>query len=504
VDGNYRLQVEGVSKEFPGVKALDRVDFEAAPGEIHALVGENGAGKSTLTKILAGVLRPDEGRIVYEGREVRLSSPERAFELGVRVVYQDLNVFPHLSVAENLFLAHETTSRGRTLNKKAMQMDSQRVLDELELPVTPGQLVKDLAVGTRQMIAIGRTMLFPGSVIILDEPTASLSGKEVDTLFATLRRLKSAGNTIVYISHRLEEILSIADCVTVLRDGTRVGTTPKSEADVMSIVAMMAGREINEMYPKQSAEIGDEVLSVKSVTRAGAVHDASISVRAGEVVGLYGLVGAGRTELARIIFGLDRMDHGDIAVFGQSIRRHDPVSSVDTGVGFLTEDRKREGLCDVLSIRQNLTRAALSKLFRKGLISKSQEDAVAHKYVDDLTISTPSVERPVVFLSGGNQQKVVLGQWLCAGCRLLILDEPTKGIDVATKVEIYEEIGRLAGSGVGILLVSSDLPEVLGISDRLYIMCRGRIVKELLPEDTRAEEIVSYALGVGEEADDEN
>lgn len=497
------LELRGITKDFPGVRALDNVDFEVAPGEIHALVGENGAGKSTLAKILAGVLYPDEGRIIYEGQEVQLSTPERAFQFGVRLVYQDLNVFPHLTVAENLFLAHERTWWSRVLDKKTMHAESQRLLDELELSVNPSQLVSGLTVGARQMIAIGRALLFPGSLVILDEPTASLSGKEVDTLFASLRKLKSLGNTIIYISHRLEEILSIADRVTVLRDGTRVGTILADEADVMKIVAMMAGREISEMYPKKAAAIGDEVLSVKNVTKAGVVHDASLSIRAGEVVGLYGLIGAGRTELARLIFGLDRMDRGEIAVFGESIRRHDPASSVDTGVGFLTEDRKGEGLCDVLSVRQNLTRAALKKLFGKGFIDISHETAVARKYVDDLRIATPSVERSVVFLSGGNQQKVVLGQWLCAGCRLLILDEPTKGIDVATKVEIYEEIGRLAGSGVGILLISSDLPEALGISDRLYIMCRGKIVKEVLPDDTTAEDIVAYALGVGEEVNDE-
>jgi ABC-type sugar transport system ATPase subunit len=275
VDGNYRLQVEGVSKEFPGVKALDRVDFEAAPGEIHALVGENGAGKSTLAKILAGVLCPDEGRIIYEDQEVQLGTPESAFRLGVRAVYQDLNVFPYLSVAENLFLAHERALWGRVLDKRTMRAESQRLLDELELSVNPSQLVSDLTVGARQMIAIGRALLFPGSLIILDEPTASLSGKEVDTLFAALRKLKSSGNTVIYISHRLEEILSIADRVTVLRDGTRVGTILADGADVMKIVAMMAGREISEMYPKKAAVIGDEVLSVKNVTKTGVVHDAS-------------------------------------------------------------------------------------------------------------------------------------------------------------------------------------------------------------------------------------
>jgi ribose transport system ATP-binding protein len=498
--GDVRLlEARAISKSWPGVRALDQVSITIRAGEIHALVGENGAGKSTLIKILAGIVQPDEGSLFLDGVHRQLSNPVAAQKAGIGIVFQELNLVPTLDIATNIYLSHEFVRGGVFLNKRHARLETARVLKMLGITLSAKTLVQTLSIAQIQMIAIARALSFHPRVLLLDEPTSSLSEGEIEKLYQTLRVLRAQGVGILYVSHRLEEISQIADCVTVLRDGKLVDTKPIGETTIDSIITMMVGRAIVTMYPKESAPRGEETLRVLNMSRGNVVDSISLTVRSGEVVGLFGLVGAGRTELARLIFGLDPPDSGEIHLYGKRITRPSPSGSIERGLGYLSENRQGEGLCPPLTVRQNIVRASLHRMFPSGVKNLRKERLTAQKQVAELDIATPSLDRAVQFLSGGTQQKVVFAHWMCAGSRMLILDEPTRGIDVGTKVEIYKMMNRLAKAGASILLISSDLPELQNMSDRVYVMYQGKITEMLEGAEMNAERIIAAAIGVGRE-----
>lgn len=492
------IKMQDIVKYFPGVCALNNVDFDLYKGEIHALIGENGAGKSTLVKILSGVTRLDHGVIYLNGAAVYITTPKKAQELGISIVFQESNLSPYLTVAQNVFVSHESLRHGFIVDVKAEMHKVKELLEFLSINIDPNELVANLSLGEQQLVAFVRALSFNPHVIILDEPTSSLTAQETEIIFAALKKLKKEGVGIIYISHRLEEIFQISDRVTVLRDGKKIDTVDIKDAELNSIIRMMVGRNISEMYPKEEVEIGEEVLRLEEVTCRGVCKNINLHIHKGEVVGLFGLVGAGRTEMMRLVFGLDSMEYGFLYLYGKKITHLSPSKLVREGFGFLPEDRKSEGLCLALSIKENIERASLDKLFPSGFISVKKEKKVAHKYIQELNIATPSPDRLVAYLSGGNQQKVVLGQWLCAESSILILDEPTRGIDVGAKVEIYRTINQLAKNGAAILIISSELPEVMNISDRVYVMCRGEITGEFKRGEMTAEEVAKYAFGTKE------
>ncbi len=500
-ESNQIVEMRGIVKTFPGVLALDKVDFDLHKGEIHVLVGENGAGKSTLVKILSGVLPLDHGNIQLDGTPVRVTSPTRAQKLGISIVFQESNLSPFLTVTQNIFIRHEPERIGFIVDVKEEEKKAKDLLESLSIDVNPRALVNDLSLGKQQLVAFARALSFNPRVIILDEPTSSLTAQDTDLMFSALKKLKAEGVGIIYISHRLEELFQIGDRITVLRDGRKIDTLDIKKTKLNAIIQMMVGRDISEMYPKESTKIGEEALRLSHVTRKGVCKDVSLSVRKGEVVGLFGLVGAGRTETMRLAFGLDPMDSGSIQLFDEDVTHQLPGKLVDLGMGFSPEDRKKEGLCLALSVKENIERASLDRMFPSGFVSGKKEKEVAQKYVDDLKITTPSIERLALYLSGGTQQKVVLAQWLCAGSSVLIMDEPTRGIDVGTKVEIYRMINELAQKGTAILVISSELPEIMGISDRIYVMCRGEITGELKHGEVTAEKVASCAFGTQEAVD---
>ena len=499
-ESNLIVEMRGIVKTFPGVLALDNVDFDLRKGEIHVLVGENGAGKSTLVKILSGVLSLDHGTIQLEGTPVRVTNPTRAQKLGISIVFQESNLSPFLTVAQNIFIRHEPKQLGAIVDVKAEEKKARELLKSLSIDVDPRSLVNDLSLGKQQLVAFARALSFHPRVIILDEPTSSLTAQDTELMFSALKKLKTEGVGIIYISHRLEELFQIGDRITVLRDGRKIDTLEIKETKLNAIIQMMVGRNISEMYPKESTRIGEEALQLSHVTRRGVCKDVSLSVRKGEVVGLFGLVGAGRTETIRLAFGLDPLDSGQVRLFGKDVTRQQPGKLVGSGMGFSPEDRKKEGLCLALSVKENIERASLDRMFPSGFVSAKTEKEVAQKYVDELKIATPSIERLALYLSGGTQQKVVLAQWLCAGSSVLIMDEPTRGIDVGTKVEIYRMINKLAQKGAAILVISSELPEIMGISDRIYVMCRGEITGELKHGQVTAEKVAACAFGTQEAA----
>jgi len=496
MNDQFLLKMENIKKNYGHVEALKGVDLGLKKGEILALVGENGAGKSTLGKIIAGVISKDKGAIYVDNREIKKNSPYIAHKLGVSIVFQELGIIPSLTIAQYLFLANEPLRVHMMVKKKEVLSRSKNLLNDLEIGIDPNTKLSDLSIGQQQMIAVVRAIAFDPKIIILDEPTSSLTTFEVEKLFRILKKLKSLGVGVIYISHRLEEVFEIADKVTVLRDGKLINTVEPSKVKIDDIIFMMVGRDISEMYPKELNKIGEEVLTLSSVSRKGICKNIDLVVREGEIVGLYGLIGAGRTELARIIFGLDNYDTGEIKFFGKGVKKkNSPFNHVAMGIGLLPEDKKEQGLCMVLPVKQNITRASLKRLFPRWFISPVKENNVAKKYISELNIATDSPDKQVIFLSGGNQQKVVLAHWMCANSKLLILDEPTKGIDVGAKVEVYRIMNRLAKEGVGVLLISSDLPEIVGMSDRIYVMYRGEITNTFPRGRNNPGEILSYAIG---------
>jgi len=488
------LLMDGITKDFPGVRALDGVTFEVAAGEVHALVGENGAGKSTLMKILSGALPRDSGQVLLDGQPVEITSPHRAQELGISMIYQDFNLVPYLSAAENIFLGREPRKRGFIVDWRALRSQSQAVLERLDVSLDVDAPVRTLSVAQRQMVEIARAISTQAKILVMDEPSSTLTDHELRRLFELVRSLKQAGVAVIYISHRLEEVFEIADRITVLRDGKAIGTRGLADVDRDEVIRMMVGREITEKIPKQAAPIGEEVLRVEGLCGSG-VRDIGFSLRAGEVVGLTGLVGAGRTEVARLIFGADAADSGAIYVSGKRVAIRSPRDAIRLGIGFVTEDRQGQGLVMGMNVRENVSLANLELLAVYGFVRSQAERNSANQAIGSLRIRTPSAEQAVRNLSGGNQQKVVLAKWVLTESKLLIFDEPTRGIDVGAKVEIYQLMNELAARGAGILMISSELPEVLGMSDRILVMHAGRIVAEFARGEATQERIMFHATG---------
>ncbi|MFI9503765.1 sugar ABC transporter ATP-binding protein [Nocardia sp. NPDC052566] len=486
------LRIEGIRKVFPGVVALDGVDFDLRRGEVHVLLGENGAGKSTLIKTLSGAHRPDDGRILFDGTEVRIDGAQDAERLGIATIYQEFNLVPDLTVAENIFLGRQPRRFGM-IDRKRMEADAAALLEQVGVAVSPRAQVRELGIARLQMVEIAKALSLRARVLIMDEPTAVLTSEEVETLFAIVRRLRADGVGIVFITHHLEEIAALGDRVTVIRDGRSVGQVPASTTQD-ELVRLMVGRSIDQQYPRERTDAGPPLLAVDKLTRAGVFHEVSFRVRAGEVVGVAGLVGAGRTEVARAIFGADPYDQGTVQVSGRELRRHDVVAAVGAGMGLVPEDRKGQGLVLDASVEANLGLATLRSATRAGLVDGAAQHRAAARMAAQLGVRMAGLGQQVRTLSGGNQQKVVIGKWLLADTKVLILDEPTRGIDVGAKVEIYQLINALTAAGAAVLMISSDLPEVLGMSDRVLVMAHGRIVGELSSDQATQDAVMALAV----------
>jgi ribose transport system ATP-binding protein len=504
-DSDLLLEASGISKSFPGVQALDDVALTVRRGRLHALLGENGAGKSTLMNILAGVFPPDRGQIALAGRPVRFRNPREAQAAGISIIFQELNLIPELSVAENIFLGREPTSRLGLIDYRTMHRQSRALLDELELDVSPQTPVSRLRVGAQQVVEIAKALSFQSRVIIMDEPTSAITDQEIGVLFRIIRQLKERGVGIIYITHKLDELSHVADDVTVLRDGKLIGTAQFAQLTHDDMVRMMVGRELSDLFPKSSTEFGDEVLRVRRMSlqhpeRKGdlVVGDVSFSVRRGEVVGLFGLMGAGRTELLQTIFGLHaRTSTGTVFVEGRPVRIRSPRDAIAAGLALAPEDRKSDALLLEMSVAENITLATLSSATRFGLLRPARERQIAEHYVGRLAVRTPSLRQLVRNLSGGNQQKVVLSKWLATDPKVLLLDEPTRGIDVNAKQEIYTLVDELARRGLGVMIVSSELPEILAVADRILVLCEGRITREFQRGEATEESALRAALPAG-------
>ena len=492
------LEVRGLEKSFPGVRALSGVSFSVAAGEIHALLGENGAGKSTLIKIVSGVFPQNAGEILIGGVEQNFRSPEDARRAGVATIYQELLLFPELTVAENIFMGHAPRAFAGRLDWREMREHAERLLESLEIhDLAADRVVGALSVGNRQRVEILRALSYDARLLIMDEPTAALTEPDVVRLFKIVRLLKARGVGIIYISHRLDEIFTLADRVTVLRDGAYVGTRDVARTDTGELVQMMVGRAIENLFPKVEAPIGAPVLEVADLVRLPTTRGVSLSVRSGEIVGLAGLVGSGRSELAQTIFGVTPAESGAIRIAGETVVIRSPGHARDLGIAYVPEDRGTQGLVRPMSVLHNFSLAALGWLSRFGFIDRAAERRLAETWVTQLGVKTSSLEQISGRLSGGNQQKIVLGKWLANNPRLLILDEPTRGIDVGAKAEIHRIMGDLARQGVAILLISSELPEVLGMSDRVLVMREGRFVAEFGRADATPEGVGAAMMGSG-------
>jgi ribose transport system ATP-binding protein len=495
------LRMEEISKAFPGVQALDSVDFEVAAGEVVALVGENGAGKSTLMKILCGAYRKDSGRIFLNGQEVEIESPHHAQELSISIIYQEFNLTPNQSAAANIFISREPRQRGigRFLNfvdRRRMEREAQGHLEMVGARVSATSLIRDLSVAEQQMVEVAKALAVNASIIIMDEPTSALGEEEVETLFSIIETLKEQGIAIIFITHRLEEVMSIADRVVVLRDGRRVGSMPIGETSPEEIIRMMVGRELlTEIFHKEQAEIGDPLLEVRGLTGRTFVKDVTFTLRRGEILGFAGLVGAGRTETARLLFGADPVESGEILIEGKPVRIHSPVHAVQAGLSLVPEDRGLQGLVLMLPVQENVVLPTLDRHSRAGWVNRRGTRDTAQEYVDKLNIRTPHLLQKAVYLSGGNQQKVVLAKWLASNPKVLIMDEPTRGIDVGAKAEVHALMSQLAQAGMGIIMISSELPEILGMSDRILVMSEGRVTAILDREEADQEKIMTYASG---------
>lgn len=491
------LKMRNISKAFTGVQALSHVDFALRKGEVHALMGENGAGKSTLMKVLIGVHEADEGSIIYKGQEITFDSVLEAQKNGISMIFQELNLIPHLSVAENIFFAREPMNHG-IINKRKMEHDARDLLKIFDIDVEPTDIVNTLSVAKQQMVEIAKALSFDVEVLIMDEPTSALTEKEIEKLFALVNKLKSQGVCIVYISHRMNELKRICDHITIFRDGTYVSDHKFSDITMDEIIAKMVGRSLDNHFPPKTAIVQDEVImSIMNAERDGVFKPLNFDLLKGEILGVTGLVGAKRTELARSIFGADPLDSGEIIIHGERISIKSPADSIKAGIAYLSEDRKLNGVAVKMSIKENITMASMDKVSnRAGIISAEKEKRASNTFVDKMEIKTPTIEQLVSNLSGGNQQKVVIGKWLFRDAKVMIFDEPTRGIDVGAKYAIYQLLDELANQGVGVIMISSELPEILGMSDRVLIMKEGEMTGLLQTRSTNQEEIMHYATGV--------
>ncbi|QGU95628.1 ATP-binding cassette domain-containing protein [Clostridium bovifaecis] len=498
IDKKPMLEMEGITKSFPGVKALDGVNIKAYSGEVLALLGENGAGKSTLMKILSGVYKKDSGKILIEGEEVEPNNIKEAEKLGVSIIHQELSVLPNLSVGENIFLGNEKFNKfSRRINKSILRERSKAFLEQIGSKVDPDTLVRDVSVGEMQMIEIAKALTKNSKIIIMDEPTTALTEVETKKLFEVIGKLKKKGIAIIYISHRMEEIFTICDRVTVLRDGQYVGDAKTSEVTNDDLIAMMVGRKLEEQFPYRKAKIGDIILRTENLQYKNKVNSVSFEVKAGEILGVAGLMGSGRTELAKVIFGEYRKEAGEIYVAGEKVKISSPQDGIKNGICYLSEDRKKEGLVLGMSVGENMTLSNLVS-YENNLkkIDKKKEREDIEEYIKKLSVKTPYPEQLMKNLSGGNQQKAILAKWIMLSPKVLIIDEPTKGIDVGAKKEIYEVLNELKASGKAIIMISSDLPEVMGVSDRIMVMHEGKVSGILSHEEANQERIMKYAVGV--------
>lgn len=484
-----------IRKTFPGVVALDRMHFDLREGEVHVLLGENGAGKSTLMKIISGAYRKESGQIFLHGEEVEIKGPRHAQELGIGIIYQELNLVPHLTAGENIFLGREPCKIPGVIDQNTVFASAQQILNNLGVSIDARSVVKNLGVAEQQMVEVAKALSLDANILIMDEPTSSLTEQEIEELFKAIRRLQEKGVSVIYISHRMEEVFEIGDRVTVFRDGLYIGTKQIGDVDRGELIRMMVGRSLKDQYPKRKTNPGQEILRVEGLTRDGVLKDISFSLKRGEVLGISGLMGSGRTELARAIFGVDAFQAGKIEVHGKEERFKSPRQAIGRGLGFLTEDRKSQGLVLVLSVKDNICLPSLDRFSRFGVVNEALENEVADKYRRDLRIKTPTLSQQVVHLSGGNQQKVVLSKLLCTESDILIFDEPTRGIDVGSKVEIYELMNELTARGAGIIMISSELPEILGMSDRILVMSEGKLAGEFTAEEATQEAILHCAIG---------
>lgn len=493
--------MRNISKAFPGVQALDNVDFEVAAGEVVALVGENGAGKSTLMKILCGAYRKDAGNIFLDGREIEIESPHHAQQQSISIIYQEFNLTPNQSAAANIFISREPRERGigrlfNFVDRRRMEQEAHRYLERVGARIPASALIRDLSVAEQQMVEVAKALAVNARVIIMDEPTSALGEEEVEILFGIIETLKEQGIAIIFITHRLEEVLRIADRVVVLRDGRRVGGMPISEATPEKIVRLMVGRElVADIFHKNKVELGAPLLEVRGLTGKGLIGDVNFTLRRGEILGFAGLVGSGRTEVAHLLFGVARKEAGEILIEGKPARINSPVIAVEAGIGLVPEDRSLQGLVLRLPIQENIALPTLDAHATIGWVSRRSVRNIAQNYVDKLNIRTPHLRQKAMYLSGGNQQKVVLAKWLASNPKVLIMDEPTRGIDVGAKAEVHALMSQLAQSGIGIIMISSELPEILGMSDRILVMSEGRVAAVLDREEATQEIIMTYASG---------
>jgi ribose transport system ATP-binding protein len=488
--------MEGIEKSFPGVHALNQCQFRLHAGEVHALVGENGAGKSTLMKVLTGVYQKDAGRIVYNGSEVDIPHTKAAQNLGISIIHQELNLMPHLTVAQNIYIGREPRRKfPLLLDDKALVANTRALFKRMNMDIDPQTKISELSVAKQQMVEIAKALSFNSEVLIMDEPTAALSDSEIDELFRIIVQLKTSGVGIVYISHRMDELKRISDVITVMRDGSYIDTVNTGEVTIERIISLMVGREIyHSVEVKPANGEAETVLEVRNLNRGNALKNIHFTLKKGEILGFAGLMGAGRTEVARAIFGADDIDSGEVYIHGEKVRIRDPYDAVKQGIGYLSEDRKRFGLLVDMDVKTNVTIACYGKY--KGAMGWMQQERMrdrAEKIVETLKVKTPSVNQKVKFLSGGNQQKVVIGKWLTRDSDILIFDEPTRGIDVGAKGEIYKLLEELAAQGKSIIMISSELPEILRMSHRVIVMCEGRITGELLREEADQEKIMKLA-----------
>jgi rhamnose transport system ATP-binding protein len=492
-DRDFVLELRDVSKAFGAVVALESASLQLASGSIHALVGENGAGKSTLVKIVSGVHHRDGGEILLGGESVDFGSTAESKAAGIAVIYQEPTLFPDLSVTENLFMGRQPLAGGRRIDRRAMYAEAERLFDRLGVHLDPRRPAEGLSIADQQIIEIAKAISLEARVLIMDEPTAALSGVEVERLFAVARSLRDEGRALIFISHRFDEVFSLCDTVTVMRDGRYIATNPVADTTVDETVALMVGREVSDLFPKSPAAIGEPVLTVEGLTSPGVFHDVSFEVRAGEIVGLAGLVGAGRSEIARAVFGVDRYDAGSVRLHGKAVPPHNPRAAIGAGMAFVPEDRRKQGLVTEASVARNVAGVIRSSLTKGGLLTHKAESRAAGPWAGRLEVKTGALDMDAATMSGGNQQKVVIAKWLATKPSLLIIDEPTRGIDVGTKAEVHRLLSELAGEGLAILMISSELPEVLGMADRVLVVCEGRLTADLSRDEATPETVMRAA-----------
>lgn len=496
----FLVEMRNITKRFPGVLALDNVQLKLRPGLVHSLMGENGAGKSTLMKILAGVYTLDEGQIVLNGEPVSITDPRDGLANGISMIHQELMFVPELTAAENIYLGRELRTKSGLVSKKLMIESAQAVFDRWNININPAAQMKTLSVAQAQMVEIAKAIAFDSKIIIMDEPTSAITEREVERLHNIIRQLREAGTAVIYITHKMDEVFAISDEITVFRDGTWVATEKAKDMNREKLISLMVGRELNQLFPKVEAEIGEVILEVENLNRGHMVKNVSFSVRRGEILGFAGLMGSGRSEVLETLFGIYPAESGTVKIRGKEVKIREPHQAIEAGIGLLTEDRKKTGIMGVLSVRDNMSIASLDKFSFGGMLRKRNIDAACEDQRSALALKTPSINQLIQNLSGGNQQKVLISRWLLTDPDILIIDEPTRGIDVGAKSEIHRLMGELAKQGKAIIMVSSEMPEVLGMSDRIVVMCEGALVGEIDRADATQEKIMELATRFSEEA----